>query len=98
MVYFAYSHLAFISLLALTAINSGESLDVNTLSKKLINVNKEIVGVISDLRGAEERVQNIKDKILIYNASLRGELENYTNCLETAYMYSWGNMVFYSAF
>nr|CAH8833491.1 unnamed protein product [Trichobilharzia regenti] len=81
MVYFAYNHIAFISLLALTAINSGE-----------------IPGIMSDLENAEGRVQNLTEKILSQNASLRGEIEKYTDCLETAYTYSWGQAAFTNIF
>ncbi|CAH8865281.1 unnamed protein product [Trichobilharzia szidati] len=54
----------------------------------------ELPGVISELKAAEGRVQNITAKILSQKASLRGELEKYMDCLETAYKYKWGKITF----
>ncbi|CAH8823396.1 unnamed protein product [Trichobilharzia szidati] len=96
MVHFAYSHVAFVTLLAFAAINSvqGGWMDVTEIKQRLAETEYEIPGVISELKAAEERVQNIKAKILSQNSSLRGELEKYTDCLETAYKYKWGETTF----
>ncbi|CAH8823835.1 unnamed protein product [Trichobilharzia szidati] len=73
MVHFAYSHVAFVTLLAFAATISGESMDAAEI---------------------ENRIKNIENKILSQNASLRGELEKYTDCVKTAYKYKWGAITF----
>ncbi|CAH8823890.1 unnamed protein product [Trichobilharzia szidati] len=73
MVYFTYSQVAFVTVLAFAATISVESLN-----------EKEIKFILN----------RIKAKILSQRASLRGQLEKYTDCLETAYKYKWGQLTF----
>ncbi|CAH8865279.1 unnamed protein product [Trichobilharzia szidati] len=94
MVYFTYSHVAFVTLLAFAAIHSVESLNETEITGRLKLIADELPGVISELKAAEGRVQNITAKILSQKASLRGELEKYMDCLETAYKYKWGKITF----
>ncbi|CAH8823554.1 unnamed protein product [Trichobilharzia szidati] len=98
MVHFAYSHVAFVTLLAFAATVSGESMMAAEIKKRLAETESKIPGIISELKSAKEKVQNTKAivlaKILSRNPSLRGELENYTKCLETTYTYKWGDVAF----
>ncbi|CAH8823924.1 unnamed protein product [Trichobilharzia szidati] len=94
MVYFTYSQVAFVTLLAFAAIHSVESLNKKEITFILDRIKDKIPGVISELKAAEGRVQNITAKILSQRASLRGQLEKYTDCLETAYKYKWGQLTF----
>ncbi|CAH8823841.1 unnamed protein product [Trichobilharzia szidati] len=94
MVYFTYSQVAFVTLLAFAAINSGESLNPTVINERLNKIEAKIKEVISELKPAEGRVQSLTAKILSQNASLRGEIENYTDCLETAYKNKWGEFTF----
>nr|CAH8822042.1 unnamed protein product [Trichobilharzia regenti] len=94
MVYFTYSHIAFITVLAFAATISGELTNVTLLENLKENSEHGISRAISELKFAEGEIQNITDKILSQNASLRGEVEEYTACLETAYKYKWGRNTF----
>ncbi|CAH8868109.1 unnamed protein product [Trichobilharzia szidati] len=87
-------HFAFITLLALTAINSGESTSVGAISRRLAKINGEIPGIITAIQNSEVKVEKATDKILSQNASLQGEIKKYTDCLENAYKYSWGSEAF----
>ncbi|CAH8823435.1 unnamed protein product [Trichobilharzia szidati] len=69
------------------------------IKMQLEGTEKKIPEVILDLKAAEEKLQNIKAKILSQNANSTGEIEKYTDCLETAYKYKWGETTFkHSAF
>ncbi|CAH8867769.1 unnamed protein product [Trichobilharzia szidati] len=94
MVHFANSHIAFITLLALTAINSGESTSVSAITRRLAKINGEIPVIIADIKNSEVKVKNATDKILSQNASLQGEIKKYTDCLENSYKYGWGSASF----
>ncbi|CAH8823844.1 unnamed protein product [Trichobilharzia szidati] len=94
MVYSAYSQVAFLTLLAFSVINSEKSEEITSLTRWLEGNEVKIKEVISELKAAEGRAQNITAKILSQNASLRGEIENYTDCLETAYKNKWGQILF----
>ncbi|CAH8823886.1 unnamed protein product [Trichobilharzia szidati] len=94
MVYFTYSQVAFVTVLAFAATISVESLNEKEIKFILNRIKDKIPGVISELKAAEGRVQNITAKILSQRASLRGQLEKYTDCLETAYKYKWGQLTF----
>ncbi|CAH8868111.1 unnamed protein product [Trichobilharzia szidati] len=87
-------HFAFITLLALTAINSGESTSKDAISTRLAKINREIPKVTAYLKSSEAKVKQATDKILSQNASLQGEIKKYTDCLENAYKYSWGSEAF----
>ncbi|CAH8824121.1 unnamed protein product [Trichobilharzia szidati] len=82
MVYFTYSQVAFVTLLAFTTINEGESTNVTKLAKMLNETENEISGIISELKSAKSIVQIHKDKLLSQNESLRGFLEDHIKCLE----------------
>nr|CAH8865258.1 unnamed protein product [Trichobilharzia regenti]CAH8865260.1 unnamed protein product [Trichobilharzia regenti] len=95
MVYFTYSHVAVsLTVISFAAIISGESTNVTVLESWLNETQHEISKAVSELKVAEGRVKNITDKILSQDASLRGEIEDYMNCLETAYKYKWGKTTF----
>nr|CAH8821948.1 unnamed protein product [Trichobilharzia regenti] len=92
MVYFAYNHIAFVTLLALAAMNAVQPLNYQLLIMFISAVDENIRGFKPIVDGAEQAVQNLTDKILIQNASLRGEIETYVNCLKTANKYIWGEI------
>ncbi|CAH8823419.1 unnamed protein product [Trichobilharzia szidati] len=95
MVYFAYNHIAFVTLLAFAAVNAGESMNVNEIRRKLHESEYIIPKVILSMKGAEKELHKLKDKILSHYAGLQGEIEKHINCLETAYKYKWGETVFH---
>ncbi|CAH8823862.1 unnamed protein product [Trichobilharzia szidati] len=88
MVYFAYSHIAFVTLLTFAAVNAGEPWS----KRGMIHVfnHQDISGVAPKVKAAIKEVQDRKDKILSQNESLQGGIEKYMNCLQTAYEYDWG--------
>nr|CAH8839552.1 unnamed protein product [Trichobilharzia regenti] len=94
--YFAYSHITVITLLAFAAINEveGEPWDVKILRERLTIVKNITLGIISDLAGAEGRVQTIKERIFSQNPTSQDAIEKHLDCLKTAYEYKWGVTVF----
>nr|CAH8820648.1 unnamed protein product [Trichobilharzia regenti] len=92
MVYFAYNQIAFVTLLAFAAVNAVQPLNYQLLIMFISAVDENIRGFKPIVDGAEQAVQNLTDKILIQNASLRGEIETYVNCLKTANKYIWGEI------
>ncbi|CAH8865913.1 unnamed protein product [Trichobilharzia szidati] len=94
MVHFAYSHIAFFTLLALTAINSGESTSKDAISARLAKIKGEIPGIITAIKNSEVKVKNATDIILKKKPHLQGDMKKFTDCLEYAYKYYWGFKAF----
>ncbi|CAH8823832.1 unnamed protein product [Trichobilharzia szidati] len=94
MVYFTYSQVAFVTLLAFAATISGEPMDAAEIENRIKNIEKKLKNDVTDLKNSEARLQSLTDKILSQNASLRGELEKYTDCVKTAYKYKWGAITY----
>ncbi|CAH8823431.1 unnamed protein product [Trichobilharzia szidati] len=90
MVHFAYSHIAFVTLLTFATVKADQPWSKQRITDMLSITNNNIHGVKPVLDDAEKAVQILKDKILSQNASLQGDLEKYMNCLRTAYKYIWG--------
>nr|CAH8819915.1 unnamed protein product [Trichobilharzia regenti] len=90
MVYFAYNHIAFVTLLAFVAVNAGEPWSKQDIEAKISATDLLIRGVKPIVDGAEQAVKTREDKILKENANVREGLETYVNCLRTAYKYRSG--------
>nr|CAH8821947.1 unnamed protein product [Trichobilharzia regenti] len=95
MVYFAYNHIAFVTLLAFVAVNAVKSTDVTEIQRKLHESEFTIRDIILSVIRAEKELQKLKDKILKQNENLQAEIEKYIDCLETAYKYKWGETAFH---
>ncbi|CAH8826589.1 unnamed protein product [Trichobilharzia szidati] len=96
MIYFAYSHITVITLLAFAAINEvqGESWAVGIIKERLALVKNETLGIMSHMKRAEGQVRTIKERIFIRDPASWGVIKNHSECLETAYEYKWGTKVF----
>nr|CAH8820682.1 unnamed protein product [Trichobilharzia regenti]CAH8820688.1 unnamed protein product [Trichobilharzia regenti] len=93
MVHSAYSHITVITLLAFAAINGVRGKPAHVI-ERLTNVENKTLEIITNLAGAEGRLQTIKERIFSQNPTSRGVIEKHLDCLETAYTYSWGGVVF----
>nr|CAH8820695.1 unnamed protein product [Trichobilharzia regenti] len=93
MVHSAYSHITVITLLAFAAINGVRGKPAHVI-ERLTNVENKTLEIITNLAGAEGRLQTIKERIFSQNPTSRGVIEKHLDCLETAYTYSWGEVVF----
>ncbi|CAH8823838.1 unnamed protein product [Trichobilharzia szidati] len=69
-------------------------MDAAEIENRIKNIEKKLKNDVTDLKNSEARLQSLTDKILSQNASLRGELEKYTDCVKTAYKYKWGAITF----
>ncbi|CAH8821290.1 unnamed protein product [Trichobilharzia szidati] len=94
MVYFAYNHIVFVSLLAFVAVNARAKLNelqVELLEKTTAGFAREIFQKVVDI---EEFLQDYKNTILSEHASSKREIEKYLDCLQTAYKYFYGETAF----
>ncbi|CAH8867569.1 unnamed protein product [Trichobilharzia szidati] len=60
MVHFAYSHIVFFTLLALTAINSGESTSKDAISARLAKINDFILKEEPHFQGNMKTCKQVK--------------------------------------